>query len=208
MCVPACPPLSPLQAPLLAVSPLSHILPGLSVSHLCRLLPSCNSVAIFLFASLCLCLSVFLSLYLCVSLSLSLQDSFNSLSFFVSLSVSASLHLVLPGSVSLLLSLPFRPQSPSPGGPLASSGPSLLHSKEGGNWGVTEVGLLPAEGAGQKGGGGRLGPVGVKAQERESALCKAPAPRAPLGFHFWPPLPPLPSPASASREPWGPHIQL
>jgi hypothetical protein len=58
----------------------------------------------------------------------------------------------------------------------------------GGNWGVTEVGLLSGKGAGQEGEGGRSGPARARAKGRErNPLTAAPAPHRhpPLGFPFF-----------------------
>lgn len=65
----ACPPASVTSPSPSSLCFSSRLHPSGSVSlHLWRLLPFCNSVAIFLLASLCLCLSVFLSVSLSVSL--------------------------------------------------------------------------------------------------------------------------------------------
>ena len=178
---------------------------------LCRFLPLCKSLSFFslplwacAFLSLCLSVSVSLSVSPCMTILTIVLCVSPSLPPYTSFSLSP-LHLSFPVPLSLL-SLLLPPHSPSPDGPLASSGPSLLHSKERGNWGVTEVGPLPAEGAGREGGGGRLGPVGVEAQERESALCKASAPSIPLGLCFChPPSPLLPSAPLSCLRPYPPR---
>lgn len=78
----------------------------------------------------------------------------------LSLSLPLSLNPLLP---HLLLGLPLPPHSSSPGGPLASCGPLPSPFQGKGELGHPRGGVLPGTGAGQEGGGGRSGPVGVKA---------------------------------------------
>lgn len=111
MCAPARLPLSPLQAPLLSVSPLACILLGLSLFIFggCFL-----SVTLWPYFSLPLCAYAFLSFCLCLSQSLS-EGLFLILYLSLCLSVSASLHLLLSLSPSALFSrLCVSPPVPPP----------------------------------------------------------------------------------------------
>lgn len=170
-----------------------YILPCHSIV-LCHSLPFCNSVCLSLF-SFCLCFS------------LPVPGSSLIVHHSLCLSVSPSPHLSLPLPVSkplffhlISLSLSVSPSVPAPPSPQPQPrwAPGLLWAppfsipRRGGNWGVTEVGLLPGEGAGQEGGGGRLGPVGIMAQEREI--------RAPLPTLLSAPCPDLP----VCQGPYGP----
>lgn len=171
-------------------------------------LPFCNSACVSFFSFCpCACLSLSSSAFLSQSRSV-------GLSFFIF--PCASLPASFPSSLTFSLPLSLNPSSStsspslsvSPPVPTTTSpqpeprwAPGLLWAppfsipRRGGNWGGTEVGLLLGEGAGQEGGGGRSGPVGVKAQGRGI--------RAPLmTLHSLLPPPSLPeTPGSSDSSP-------
>lgn len=123
-------------------SPRSHPLGSVSL-HLCRLLPSCNSVAIFLFASLCLCLSVFLS----ISVSLSVSLCRTPLILYLSLCLSLSLPPPTSFSQALCLSscpCPSLPTAQAQVGPWLPLGPPFPAPRRGGTgasqrWGCCQL---------------------------------------------------------------------
>ena len=168
---------------------------------------------------MCVCVSFF---FLILSLSLS-NTVFPSQSLHVScnsfrLSVPLS-RLCLPPSLSFHLSphpclnpsqsssspslavspvlVPPFPQPPSPGVALA---PSFTVPRSGvGGLGHHTGGAAARWRGRQEGGGGRLGPVGFQAQEREVRPGLAPLPiRAPPGLHF----PAHPSPRVLGSQLW------
>lgn len=175
-----------------SVCPLSSLsLPNLALSVV-RCLSGILCVSLF---SFCLCAFFCLSLSLCFSLPVSPWMSPLVLYIFV---VSLSLIILPPPRFPVFVPPPVSAlplHCLTPGGPLASAvGPLPSLFQERGEAGALQRwGCCPAgEGAGQKGGGGRSGPVGVKAQEREISPLRVPQPRG---------LAPLPTLPSAPRSP-------